>query len=217
MDDRRHDPRKLSALLRSLARTTASEASNATLARDAGGSEGPLHPDTVARYIDALERIFIVEVQEAWDVPLRSRTPLRKAPKRHLVDSSLTAAAMRVGDPARLLGDPETLGLLFESFVVQQLRTFADVSDAGTFHFRSKSGLEVDVIVERADGSWGAFEVKLGAGLIDKAASTLTSFAASLDTSRRKGPSILGVIIPTGPSYVRPDGVAVIALSNLGA
>ena len=216
LDGARHDPRKVFALLRSIARTTASETANATLARDAGGSDGPLHPDTVARYLDALQRAFLVELQEAWDVPLRTRAPLRKAPKRHLVDSSLTTAALRIGDPRRLLDDPATLGLLFESLVFQQLRVFADLAEGGVFHFRSKYGLEVDMIVEKADGSWGAFEVKLGAGLLDQAAKTLRSFALSIDTSRRAGPSVLGVVVPSGPSYVRADGVAVLALTSLG-
>jgi predicted AAA+ superfamily ATPase len=217
LEDVRHDPRKVSALLRSIARTTASETSNATLARDSGGVEGALHADTVARYLDALERAFIVEIQEAWDVPLRSRTPLRKAPKRHLVDSSLTTAALRIGAPEMLLRDPNTLGLLFESLVFQQLRVFADIADAGVYHFRSKTGLEVDAIVERADGAWGAFEVKLGAGLLDAAAATLRTFAATIDTSRHRAPTLLAVIVPTGPSYVRRDGISVVALASLGA
>ncbi len=217
LNDLRHDPRKVTQLMRSIARTTASETSNTTLAHDAGGSDGPLHADTVARYLDALQRAFIVEVQEAWDIPLRSRTPLRKAPKRHLVDSSLTAAALRIGTPDRLLEDPATLGLFFESFVFQQLRVFADITDGNVYHFRSKSGLEVDMIVEGPAGSWGAFEVKLGAGLLDQAAMNLTKFASNIDTSHRPGPAVLGVIVPTGPSYLRADGVAVLALMSLDA
>jgi predicted AAA+ superfamily ATPase len=215
LDDVRHDPRKVGALLRSIARTTASEASNATLARDAGGDAGALHQDTVARYLDALERAFIVDIQPAWNIPLRSRTPLRKAPKRHLTDSSLTAAALRIGSAELLLQDANTLGLLFESFVFQQLRVFADITDANVYHFRSKTGLEVDAIVERANGAWGAFEVKLGAGLIDAGAASLTTFAATIDTSHRPGPAFLAVLVPTGPSYLRHDGISVVALTSL--
>lgn len=210
----RHDPRKIGALLRSMARTTASETSLATLALDAGGAEGPLHPATVARYLDALERIFILEVQEAWDIPLRTRTPLRKAPKRHLADTSLITAALRIASAKQLLSDPETLGLVFESLVFQQIRAFADLRDAHVFHFRSKSGLEVDAVIERIDGTWGAIEVKLGAGALDAAATNLLTLSNSIDTTKYSAPAFLAVIVPTGPSYVRPDGVAVVALTS---
>lgn len=212
----RHDPRKVRALLRSLARNTATEASGSTLARDAGGNDGPLHRDTVARYLDALERVHVLEVQEAWSAPLRTRTPLREAPKRQLVDTSLIAAALRIGSADGLMNDPETLGLIFESLVIQQLRALADLNDATVFHFRSKSGLEVDAIVEQTGGAWAAFEVKLGPGLIDTAAATLLKFASEIDTARRGPPSTLGVIVPSGPAYRRPDGVAVIGLTSLG-
>lgn len=217
LDDVRHDPAKVGALLRALARTTATEASITTLSADAGGAAGSLHRDTTSRYLDALERAFILEVQEAWEVALRSRTPLRGAPKRHLVDTSLITAALRITSAEVLMRDPETLGFVFESLAMQQLRTLGEISDARVMHFRAASGLEVDAIVERADGAWGAFEVKLGPGLLDSAAATLTRFAAQIDTTRRRPPSVLAAIVPTGPSYVREDGVAVVSLTSLGA
>lgn len=216
LNDVRHDPSKISALLRSLARTTASEASITTLGADAGGDEGPLHRGTVGRYLDALRRVYVVEEQEAWDVRLRTRTPLRGAPKRHLTDTSLIAAALRIGSPGMLLRDPETLGFVLESLAVQQLRAYADLADAEVMHFRSKAGDEVDAIVQRADGAWAAFEVKLGAGLIDDAADGLARFAGLIDTTTSEPPSLLAVLVPTGPSYVRKDGVAVVSLTTLG-
>lgn len=212
----RHDPIKVAALLRSLARTTASETSIATLARDTVGEAGSLHRDTVSRYLDALQRAHLIEVQEAWNLALRTRTSLRGTPKRHLADTSLITAALRVSSPAMLMNDPETLGLVFESLVMQQLRTFADLIDADVRHFRDSSGLEVDAIVEHSDGRWGAFEVKLGAGMIEQASSTLQRFAKQVDTGRRQPPTVLAVIVPTGPSYRRSDGVSVVALTSLG-
>lgn len=216
LEGTRHDPTKVAALLRSVARTAASEATMTTLAADAGGDGGPLHRDTVARYLDALRRVFVIEEQEAWDIKLRSRAPLRTAPKRHLTDSSLTTAALGIAAPDRLLRDPETLGFVIESLAVQQLRAYADPVDAEVKHFRSKAGHEVDAIVEQADGSWAAFEIKLGAGLIETAAASLQRFSRSIDTSRSVPPASLAVLIPTGPSYMRDDGIAVISLTTLG-
>ncbi len=214
-DGSHHNPTKVLSLLTSLARNTATEASISTLAADAGGSSGPLHRTTVDSYLNSLERVYILEIQKAWSPKLRSRTPLREAPKRHLVDTSLVAAALGIRSPQQLLGDPETLGLLFESLAVQQLRAFADLMDAEVFHFRAKNGLEVDAIVERPDGAWAAFEIKLGPGLIDDAAANLKKFDQALD-QRGKPYSLLAVIVPTGPSYMRPDGIGVISLTTLG-
>lgn len=211
-----HDPVKVASLLRSLARTSASEASMRTLAGDAGGAAGPLHPDTVARYLEALQRIFVLEVQEAWGPALRTRTPLRESPKRHLVDSSLACAALRVSSVDRLLKDPETLGILFESFAVQQLRAYAALQGAEVKHLRSKSGLEIDAIIQRDDGVWGAFEIKLGSGRIDEGAGSLKRLLAVVDTDSTGAPAIAAVLVPTGPSYVRPDGIGVVALASLG-
>ncbi|MDZ7630302.1 MAG: DUF4143 domain-containing protein [Gemmatimonadaceae bacterium] len=81
----------------------------------------------------------------------------RSAAKRHFVDPSLAAAALRA-TPERLLADLNLLGLLFESLVVRDLRVYAQASDATVLHYRDNTGLEVDAIVEVADGRWAAFE-----------------------------------------------------------
>ena len=175
-----------------------------------------MHADTVSRYLTALQRIFILEPQEAWGPRIRTRTPLRESAKRHLTDSSLTAAALRISSVDRLLVEPETLGLLFESFVVQQLRAYAPLLDTEVSHYRDKSGLECDAIVQNKDGDWVAVEVKLGAGLLDDAARSLIRLRELVDQDASGELRALVVVVPTGPSYVRRDGVRVVALSSLG-
>lgn len=135
--------------------------------------------------------------------------------KRHFVDPSLAAAALRA-TPDRLLADLHFFGLLFESLVVRDLRIFAQANDGSVLHYRDSSGLEVDGIVEAADGRWGAFEVKLGQGHVDEAAASLIKFADRVDTSKCGAPVVLAVIVGTGYGYVRPDGVAVIPIGALG-
>ena len=98
---------------------------------------------------------MLVEDQPAWSPHLRSRTTLRATPVRHFADPSLAAAALRA-TPARLTADPEFLGLLFESMVIRDLRIYAQAADAHVYHYREKEGLEVDAIVEAADGRWAA-------------------------------------------------------------
>ncbi len=66
--------------------------------------------------------------------------------------------------PYGLLSDLNTVGLLFESLAVRDIRVCADEADAGVFHYRDSTGLEIDAIIERRDGAWIGVEVKLGAG-----------------------------------------------------
>jgi uncharacterized protein len=209
------DPGRVSRLLASLARNVATHAAATTLAKDTGGADGPLKDDTVREYLGVLERLMVIEDQPAWAPHLRSRYRLRTAPKRHFVDPSLAVAALRAV-PDRLLGDLRLLGLLFESLVVRDLRVYAQAADASVLQYRDSGGLEVDAIVEAGDGRWMAFEVKLGQGQIEAAATSLRRFAARIDLEQCGEPALLGVIVGTGYGYQREDGVAVIPIGALG-
>lgn len=210
----RRNPIKVGRLLRSLARNTSTEVAVTTLAADAGGADHPLDRHTVADYLEALERLMVVENQPAWAPHLRSRAVLRSSPKRHFVDPSLAAAAVAAG-PDRLLQNLHFFGQLFESLVVRDLRVFSQRLDGEVFHYRDNYGLEVDAIVQLADGRWGAFEVKLGPGQVDEGAASLLRFVEGIDTERSGEPSILAVICGTGFGYMRDDGVGVIPIGAL--
>jgi uncharacterized protein len=215
VDGVRRDPRRVERLIASLARNVATTPSVSTLARDsASGNEERLKDHTVAEYLDSLERLFVIENQPPWEPHLRSRRRLRQAPKRHFVDPSLAVAALRA-DPAALMRDLNLLGFLFESLVVRDLRIYAQPIRGEVKHYRDSSGLEVDAIVESAEG-WGAFEVKLGSGnAIDDAATSLLKFAETIDTSKSGEPRVLAVVVATGYGYTRADGVQVVPLVHL--
>jgi hypothetical protein len=208
------DPENVARVLRSLARNIATGASARAIAADVGGAEGPIDHHTVLAYLAALSRIFVVEDLPAWSPGLRSRTILRGAPTRHFVDPSLAVAALGT-TPDRLLRNVETLGFLFESLVVRELRIYAQAMDASVFHYRDSTDLEADAIVERRDGAWAAFEAKLGQGAIDRAAESLLRVAARVDPERHGKPAVLAVITGWGYGYRRPDGVAVIPIGAL--
>lgn len=208
------DPENVARVLRSLARNVATEASARSIAADVGGADGPIDHHTVLSYLAALSRIFVVEDLPAWSPALRSRTILRSAPTRHFVDPSLAVAALGT-TPDRLLRDVETLGLLFESLVIRDLRIYAQTLDASVLHYRDSTNLEADAIVERRDGAWAAFEVKLGQGAVDRAAERLLRVAARVDPEKHGKPAALGVITGWGYGYRRPDGVAVIPIGAL--
>jgi len=211
-----HDPERVLQLMRSLARNVATMTGIATMAKDIAGTERPIDEDTAYRYHDALSRLMVIEDQPAWAPHLRSRSRVRVSPKRHFIDPSLAAAVMRV-TPERLLDDLNLLGLLFESMVIRDLRVYAQAQDAQVLHYKDNTGLEVDAIVERADGAWGAFEVKLGTTYVEEAARSLRAFVERVDTTKCGPPRALAVITGFGLGYTREDGIRVIPIGAMRA
>jgi predicted AAA+ superfamily ATPase len=205
------DPQRMRALQRSLARNVATEIAATKL-----GAEADISPQTVRSYLDALTRVFVVEKQPAWAPRLRSRVRLRVQPKWHFTDPSLAAAALGASTRS-LLDDLPTFGFLFESLCVRDLRVYADAIGGVVYHYRDETGLEVDAIVELADGRWAAFEVKLGgARAVDSAAASLAALAAKVSDASRAQLSALVVLTAGATSYTRPDGVHVVSLGHLG-
>jgi predicted AAA+ superfamily ATPase len=216
VDGVHRDPTRVRRLLRSLARNVATHVAMTTLAADtAENGDNPLKKHTVGEYLSALHRLFVVEDQPPWEPHLRSRSILRKSPKRHFVDPSLAASALGA-DPPALLRDLNLLGFLFESLVVRDLRIYSQGGRGQVQQFLDNKGLEVDAIIE-SDGRWGAFEVKLGGEApIEEAAANLLKFAGEVDTNRSGEPSALGVIVAGGYGYAREDGVQVVPITALG-
>ena len=216
VSEKRRDPYKVKRLLQSLARNISTEATLTALSKDAGGSDGDLDDETTADYLSALERLMVVDNLPAWNTHIRSADMLRKSPKRHFADPSLAVGALSLSVD-KLTADLNFFGLLFESLVIRDLRIYADASGGSVFHYRDSRGTEVDAIVEYADGTWGAFEIKLGIGAVDEAAASLQKFAGKIDTDKVKPPAALTVITGNGFAYRRPDGVNVVPISALTA
>lgn len=211
----RRDPVRLDRLLASLARNVATEVKVSAIAREAQGEDGTaLARSTVYDYLAALQRLMLVEDVPAWSPHLRSTAALRREPKRHFVDPSLAVAAL-AATPKRLLADLNYAGFLFESLVVRDLRVLSTPLGGGVSHYRDSNGVEADVVLQLPDGTWGAFEVKLGPERVDEAAASLHRFKKAIDTGRTGEPAVLGVITTATYGYVRKDGVAVIPIAAL--
>jgi len=114
------------------------------------------------------------------------------------------------------LNDVETLGFLFESLCIRDLRVYSQLLDGTVLHYRDENGLEVDAIVELRDGSWAAFEIKLGGkAAIETAARSLNALVKKLSDEERQRMRSLNVLTAGTASYPRPDGVNVISLGYL--
>ena len=217
VDEVERDPVGVRRLLNSLGRNIGTKASYSTLAADAAGDRStPMHPRTVKAYLQALERLFVVEDLPAWRPHLRSRHELRTTPTRHFVCPSLAVAALRTNS-SRVRADPQFFGLLFESLVVRDLRVYSQIDGCELSHYRDQSGLEVDVVIERGDGEWAGFEIKLGSEAgVTEAIDALRLFRSRVDTKRMGEPRKLAVITAGGLSFELPDGIAVIPITALG-
>jgi predicted AAA+ superfamily ATPase len=217
VSDTRRDPQKIRSLLKSLARNTSTLVDNAVIGKDIKAHESVgLSRPTLYDYLDTLHRLMILEDQPAWSTHIRSSHTLRNSPKRHFTDVSLAVAVLGANQQL-LLNDLNFTGFLFESMVVHDLRVYGQANDAKVYHYRDSSGLEVDSIVQKYNGDWSAFEIKLGTGQIEEAAENLLRFAKLVDTEKTGAPKSLNIITGTGMSYTRKDGVNVIALASLGA
>ena len=217
IDGIRRDPVRVQAVFEALARLVACETSYTTLAANVAESLAKPNPQTVASYVNALERLMIAELQPAWAPHLRSRARVRASRKFHFADPSLAVAALGAS-PQSLLTDLNTTGLLFESLVVRDLRIYGQPLDADVQHYRDNTGLEVDAIVTLRDGRWLACEAKLSAAphIVDASAASLRKFAERIDTTRCGAPAALAVITASGYAYQRPDGVWVVPIGVLG-
>lgn len=209
------DPVGVDRLFASISRNIATMAPYTKLANEAAGEKG-LNRTTATEYIRSLERLFIVEDLPHWSTHLRSRATLLRSPKRHFVDPSLATAATGA-TPKRLFGDLKTLGFLFESLVLRDLRIYAQRNDATVYHYRDTDELEADMIVEARDGRWIAVEVKLGGeNLIEEAARSLQKLRQKVDTDKVGTPSKLLIISASGYGYDRPDGTTILPITALG-
>ncbi len=214
VDGLKRNPQRVLTLLRSLARNISTMTSNATILSDFGPDETGMSMPTLDSYLNALRRIFVIEDVPAWAPSMRSKTALRTSSKRHFVDPSIAAAALRIG-PDRLLQDFNSFGFMFESLCVRDLRVYAQANDGDIYHYRDKNELEADMIISLRDGRWAPVEVKMGQKQIEEAAAHLIKLSEKIDSEKMGSPSFMMVLTGGEYAYRRQDGVWVVPLGCL--
>ena len=211
------NPERVKRLMRSLARNQGQQIANTAIAADiAFNDESTINQETVACYISALKKIFVVEDMPAWNPNLRSKSAIRTSDTRYFVDASIAAAALGIG-PNDLINDLNTMGFLFETMCVRDLRVYAEALGGSVYHFRNKAGLECDAVVHLRNGSYGLIEIKLGGEkLIREGVETLTSLTESIDTSKMKEPAFRMILTAADQyAYRREDGICIVPVGCL--
>lgn len=215
--EKRRDKNKMRMLLKSLARNEASIVGNKTIIKDIEEYENSTEllssRDTVSDYLDVLDRLHLIENQEAYGENYRSPNRVGKSPKRHLTDPSLSCACLGL-TPENLLKDLNTLGFMFESLVERDLRIYIDYLDGHLYHFRDNvTGLEVDSILEFPGGEYAAVEIKLGYNQVDEAKKSLLNFYDNMV----KKPVFMCVIVGNCPAVMKdPEtGIYIVPITAL--
>ena len=211
------NPERVKRLMRSFARNQGAQIGYTTLRDDIQANDtGSLNEDTVASYVNALKKIFVIEDMPAWNPNLRSKTSIRSADTRYYIDPSIATAALGIG-PNDLVNDLNTMGLLFETLCVRDLRVYAESIGGDVLHYRDKSGLECDTVIHLRNGSYGLAEIKLGGQkLIEEGVENLKALEKKIDTRKMPGPSFMMIVVGIGDfAYRREDGIYIVPIGCL--
>lgn len=212
------DPDRAMSLMKSYARLQGTASSLSVIRKDMIANDSDrLSDDTINAYLKALRKIFVVEDMSAWSPNLRSKTPVRTSDTRYFVDPSLAVAALGIG-PGDLMKDLATMGLMFETMAMRDLRVYAESIYGSVSHYTDASGLECDAIIHLRNGKYALVEIKLGGDtLVEKGVNSLKSLENKLDTERLGKPAFRMVLTATGEFAYRrkDDGIIVCPLSAL--
>jgi len=215
IDGVRRDPVIAEMILRSYSRNICQLADLKTIYADAS-SEKSISYTTFNEYIGALERLYIIDDVDAWNPAIRSKTAIRSTKKKNLVDPSIAVAALGLS-PEYFDRDFNTLGFLFESMVMRDLRIYSSKLGGRLSYYHDRYGLEADGVLHLRDGRYAIIEVKLGESGIKDGISNLNKIEELIlehntahDGTRIRPPDIKMVITGEEVGYIRDDGVMVI-------
>ena len=208
-------PSRVRSLLRSYSRMVGSSGRMTQIREDMSAREPEnFEIQTISSYINALSLIFVIEELEAWNPNLRSNTAIRTSNTRHFVDPSIAVASLRIG-PKDLINDLRTMGFLFESMCIRDLRIFIEALEGDVYHYHDANDRECDAVLHLHDGRYGLVEIKLGVAQVEKAAENLKRIVDVLDINRMSAPSFLMVLTGSGAAYQREDGIYVVPIGCL--
>lgn len=207
-------------IMRSYARNLCSLAETKTIFSDVAATCDMSNP-TYYEYISGLEKLMIVEDIEAWCPAIRSKTSLRSSKKRNVIDPSIAAAALGVS-PDYFSSDYKTLGFLFESLCIRDLKIYSSNNDGVVSYYHDRLGLEADAVLHLNDGRFALIEIKLGQSEIEEGARHLCEIERLIKESNitrsqnpLRVPDLKIILTGTEYGYRRDDGVLIVPIGCL--
>ena len=213
VDNKKRNPELVLHLLAAIARTNVTPALQSTIVADVQSRFGDVTRQTIADYLFALSRLFVVDEIPQWFPELRDKLRLRKTPKRMLTDPSIAVSALKARHN-ELERDPRTLGGLFENLCLRDLLIYSEAIGAKLSHYHDTTGLEVDAIIEYGT-KWAGIEIKMGVHRVEEGAASVKRLKSKLISKGATDPAFLCVITGGGPLHTRSDGVHVIPIDCL--
>lgn len=145
---------RLPNLLKLLASRVGNLLNSAELSRTSGIAASTLH-----RYLHLLEALFLLDFLPPCSLNLGKREV--KSPKTFLLDTALLCFLLGA-NRQRLISQSNMLANIFENFVISELKKQSGWcrQRIDFYHFRSQTGIEVDIIAENRAGKYVGIEVK---------------------------------------------------------
>ncbi len=220
IDNIKRDPGKVQRVLRAYARNIGTLASNKTLIDDINANTS-LSESAFYEYINALNRLFVIQDVPAWNPSIRSKTAIRSTSKKMFIDPSIMTASLGLS-PDILLQDFHTFGFIFENLCIRDLSAYASSSGGRISYYNDRSNLEVDAVLHIDDGRYALIEFKLGSKGIEEGAAHLLEVERLIMNKMKltKGlglrePEALIIITGGQIAYTRSDGVKIVPIGCL--
>ena len=225
------DPMRMRAVLRSYARNVSTLSGIQTIIKDIAANFGSISENTLYSYLNALNRLFVIDEVPAWSPAIRSASAIRASNKREFIDPSIAAAALKI-TPEILMQDLNTFGFLFETLCIRDLRAYSSAlggslpSGSAVSYYRDRHGLEADCVLRLGDGRYALIEFKLGSSQIEEGIQHLQTIqslirkynesnGAASSGANIKEPELLIIITGGEMAYRRKDGIYIIPIGCL--
>nr|WP_233067945.1 DUF4143 domain-containing protein [Sphaerochaeta sp. S2] len=209
------NPQRVMNLLRSYARNISTLATNESIIGDIQANDLSFSETTYYEYLNALQRLYIVEDVPAWNPAIRSKTALRSRSKHELADPSLVVAGLGLSSDV-LLKDLPFMGFVFETLCIRDLRVYSQKMGGSISYYHDRYDLKCDCVLHLRDGRYALIECKMGGSGIDEGAEHLLELVRLIKLHKMQAPSFLMVLTASEIAYERPDGVKVVPIGCLG-
>ncbi|MBR3112608.1 MAG: ATP-binding protein [Methanobrevibacter sp.] len=219
IDGVKRDSKLFEAILRSYSRNISTLVANTKIMSDIEENYGKISEPTFYSYISVLKNLFVIDNVPAWAPNIRSKQKIRKSEKKEFIDPSIAVAGLNA-TPEMLVYDLETFGFIFETLCIRDLKVYSAPLGGKVLYYNDGT-LEVDCVLQIADGRYGLIEFKLGDKRIDDGAKSLLKMDKLIKQKIAVGnthipePSFLAVITGDSIAKVRKDGVMVIPIGAL--
>lgn len=220
VDGTRREPQKIRALLKAYARNVSTLATNTSILKDIRANFTDMSEASLYSYLNALNKLFVIEDIPAWSPAIRSATTIRTGNKKEFTDPSIAVAALGVSK-SELLMDLNTFGFIFETLCIRDLKAYSCANGGAVSFYHDRMGLEADCVLHLDDGRYALVEFKLGSRQIDEGAAHLLELKKLIQEHNKKQegyirePDLLMVITGGELAYKTKDNVYVIPIGCL--